>query len=109
MNVAVIFAGGVGARMNSRAVPKQFLEILGEYRDHLVELLRRYGIGKARRVVAGGGTGQQSRHNALNAVAQDCPEDTIVLIHDGVRPLINAELISANIESVVMHGSGITC
>jgi len=135
MNVAVIFAGGVGARMNSRAVPKQFLEIhgkpviihtlahfdahpdidgiaiaiLAEYRDHLVELLRRYGIGKARRVVAGGGTGQQSRHNALNAVAQDCPEDTIVLIHDGVRPLINAELISANIESVVMHGSGITC
>ena len=135
MNVAVIFAGGIGVRMNSRAVPKQFLEIhgkpviihalehfdahpdidgiaiaiLAEYRDHLVELLRRYGIGKARWIVAGGETGQQSRHNALKAVAQDCPEDTIVLIHDGVRPLIHAALISANIESVVMHGSGITC
>jgi 2-C-methyl-D-erythritol 4-phosphate cytidylyltransferase len=45
----------------------------------------------------------------LKAVAQDCPEDTIVLIHDGVRPLIHAALISANIESVIMHGSGITC
>jgi D-ribitol-5-phosphate cytidylyltransferase len=135
MNVAVIFAGGIGVRMNSRAVPKQFLEIhgkpviihalehfeahpdidgiaiaiLAEYRDHLVELLRRYGIGKARWIVAGGETGQQSRHNALKAVAQNCPEDTIVLIHDGVRPLIHAALISANIESVVMHGSGITC
>jgi 2-C-methyl-D-erythritol 4-phosphate cytidylyltransferase len=135
MNVAVIFAGGIGARMNSRAVPKQFLKIhgkpviihtlehfdahpdidglaiaiLAEYRDHLAELLRRHGIGKARWIVAGGETGQQSRHHALKAVAQDCPEDTIVLIHDGVRPLINAALISANIESVVMHGSGITC
>jgi D-ribitol-5-phosphate cytidylyltransferase len=135
MNVAVVFAGGIGVRMNSRAVPKQFLEIhgkpviihvlehfdahpdidgialaiLAEYRDHLVELLRRYGIGKARWIVAGGQTGQQSRHNALKAVAQDCPEDTIVLIHDGVRPLIHAALISANIESVIMHGSGITC
>jgi 2-C-methyl-D-erythritol 4-phosphate cytidylyltransferase len=135
MNVAVIFAGGIGARMNSCAVPKQFLEIhgkpviihtlehfdahpdidgiaiaiLAEYRHHLVELLKRYGIGKAWRIVAGGETGQQSRHNALKAVAEDCPEDTIVLIHDGVRPLINAALISANIESVVMHGSGITC
>jgi D-ribitol-5-phosphate cytidylyltransferase len=135
MNVAVIFAGGIGVRMNSRAVPKQFLEIhgkpviihvlehfdahpdidgiaiaiLAEYRDHLAELLRRYGIGKARWIVAGGQTGQQSRHNALKAIAQDCPEETIVLIHDGVRPLIHAALISANIESVIMHGSGITC
>ncbi len=135
MNVAVIFAGGIGARMNSRAVPKQFLEIhgkpiiihtlehfdshpdidgiaiaiLAEYRDHLEQLLRRYGIGKVRWIVGGGTTGQLSRHNALSAVAQDCPQDTIVLIHDGVRPLINATLVSANIESVVAHGSGITC
>ncbi len=135
MNVAVIFAGGIGARMNSRAVPKQFLEIhgkpiiihtlehfdthpdidgiaiaiLAEYRDHLEKLLRRYGIGKARWIVGGGETGQQSRHNALKAVAADCPQDTVVLIHDGVRPLINAAVVSANIESVVAHGSGITC
>jgi 2-C-methyl-D-erythritol 4-phosphate cytidylyltransferase len=135
MNVAIIFAGGTGVRMNSRAVPKQFLEIHGKpviihtlehfdahpdidgiaiailagYRDHVAELLRRYRIGKCRWIVAGGETGQQSRHNALKAVAEDCPDDTIVLIHDGVRPLINAELISANIENVVMHGSAITC
>lgn len=135
MNVAVIFAGGIGARVNSRTVPKQFLELHGKpviihtlehfdahpgidgiaiailagYRDHLGQLLRRYGIGKARWIVAGGETGQRSRHNALQAVARDCPGNTIVLIHDGVRPLIDAELISANIESVTKHGSGITC
>lgn len=135
MNVAVIFAGGIGTRMNTRATPKQFLEINGkpiiihtlehfeghhdiagiaiaivaDYRDHLTRLLRRYEISKARWLVNGGETGQASRHRALKSVAQDCPEDTVVLIHDGVRPLINAQLISENIKSVVTHGSGITC
>jgi 2-C-methyl-D-erythritol 4-phosphate cytidylyltransferase len=135
VNVAVIFAGGIGSRMNARALPKQFLEIHGKpiivhtlerfeehteidgiaiailpsHREHLVRLLKRYEIGKARWIVDGGQTGQQSRHKALQAVAADCPEDTIVLIHDGVRPLINSQLISDNIESVVLHGSAITC
>lgn len=135
MNVAVIFAGGMGTRMNSRALPKQFLEINGkpiiihtlerfeqhsdldaiavaivpEYRDHLTRLLRRYEITKVRWLVDGGATGQVSRHRALQAVAQDCPEDTVVLIHDGVRPLITEQLISANIESVLTYGSAITC
>lgn len=135
MNVAVIFAGGVGVRMNARSLPKQFLEINGkpiiihtlerfethpdidavaianhpDYHDHLGKLLRRYELTKVRWVVDGGSTGQQSRHNALAAVARDCPDDTVVLIHDGVRPLITAQLIRANIESVRSHGSGITC
>lgn len=135
MNVAVIFAGGVGVRMNARSLPKQFLEIngkpiiihtlehfeghpdidaiaianLADYHDHLRKLLRRYEIKKVRWIVDGGTTGQESRHNALKAVADDCPDDTVVLIHDGVRPLISAELISANIDSVLTNGSGITC
>jgi 2-C-methyl-D-erythritol 4-phosphate cytidylyltransferase len=135
VNVAVIFAGGIGARMNSRAVPKQFLEIHGkpviihtlehfeehpdiaaiaiaivpDYRDHLARLLHRYELAKVRWVVDGGETGQLSRHRALQAVAVDCPADTIVLIHDGVRPLIDADLITRNIASVVAHGSCITC
>jgi 2-C-methyl-D-erythritol 4-phosphate cytidylyltransferase len=135
VNVAVIFAGGIGTRMNSRALPKQFLEINGkpiivhtlehfeahpdidaiavvivaDYRDQLTRLLTRYEIGKVRWVIDGGDTGQVSRHRGLRAVARDCPEDTVVLIHDGVRPLINAQLISDNIASVQTHGSGVTC
>ncbi|PZH12148.1 2-C-methyl-D-erythritol 4-phosphate cytidylyltransferase [Streptomyces sp. NTH33] len=135
MNIALLFAGGIGTRMNSRALPKQFLEIHGkpiiihtlehfeahpdidgiaiailpEYRQHLMKLLKRYEIEKVRWVVDGGKTGQESRHNALKTVAADCPEDAIVLIHDGVRPLIDAKLISANIETVREHGSAITC
>ena len=135
MNIAVIFAGGIGSRMSSKGLPKQFLEssgkpiiihtlehfenhpeidgiaiaILPEWREHLINLVNRYGITKAKWIVDGGETGQASRHNALKAVARDCPKESIVLIHDGVRPLINAKLISDNIQSVVEHGSGITC
>ncbi|MFF2328134.1 MULTISPECIES: 2-C-methyl-D-erythritol 4-phosphate cytidylyltransferase [unclassified Streptomyces] len=135
MNVALLFAGGIGSRMNSRALPKQFLEvqgkpiiihtlehfeahpeidsiaiaILAEYREHMVKLLKRYEIQKVKWIIDGGRTGQESRHRALETVAADCPDDTVVLIHDGVRPLIDAKLISANIESVREHGSAITC
>jgi 2-C-methyl-D-erythritol 4-phosphate cytidylyltransferase len=135
MNVAVIFAGGIGSRMNAKALPKQFLEVHGkpiivhtlehfdehpeidgiaiailpQWRDHLTRLVNRYELSKVKWIVDGGETGQSSRHRALEAVAADCPPDTVVLIHDGVRPLINPQLISENIESVVLHGSAITC
>lgn len=135
MNVAVIFAGGIGSRMNARALPKQFLEVHGkpiiihtlqlfeehpeidgiavailpQYRDHLTRLLNRHEISKVHWIVDGGETGQASRHRALQAVAAECPQNTVVLIHDGVRPLINAQLISENVEGVVLHGSAITC
>lgn len=135
MNVAIIFAGGMGTRMNSRALPKQFLEINGkpiiahtlehfeehpdidaiaiailpEYRQHLAKLLTRYEITKVAWLVDGGATGQESRHRALRAVASNCPDDTVVLLHDGVRPLITAGLISDNIDGVLAHGSAITC
>jgi 2-C-methyl-D-erythritol 4-phosphate cytidylyltransferase len=135
VNVAVLFAGGIGSRMNARALPKQFLEVHGkpiiihtlerfeehpeidgiavailpEYRTHLERLLKRYEITKVSWIVDGGATGQSSRHEALKAVRAACPPDTVVLIHDGVRPLIDAALISANIECVVTNGSAITC
>ena len=136
-NVAVIFAGGMGTRMNSHALPKQFLEIHGkpilvhtlekfenhpdidaialathpDWRAMTEKLLRRHEITKARWVVNGGETGQESRHKALRAVAADVddPGDTLVLLHDGVRPLINDELISANIATATERGNAITC
>ena len=135
MNIALIFAGGVGSRMNSRALPKQFLEIHGKpviihtlehfenhpdidaiavaliagWHEHFRSLLRRFEITKVRWIVEGGATGQASRHRVLQAVAEECDTDSIVLFHDGVRPLINEQLISDNIEAVLAHGSAITC
>ena len=136
-NIAVVFAGGIGSRMNSRALPKQFLEIHGkpilihtlerfeehpdidaialathpDWRSLTEKLIRRHEISKARWVVNGGDTGQESRHKALRAVAADVtdPADTLVLLHDGVRPLINGDLISQNIATAMARGNAITC
>jgi len=136
MNTALIFAGGSGIRMNVKAKPKQFLELNGRaiiihtleyfenhpeidsiciviiesWIDYLKELLERYSFKKVKWIVAGGTTGQESIFNGLQAIYKDCdhPEDCVVLIHDGVRPLINDTLISDNIASVRKFGSAIT-
>jgi 2-C-methyl-D-erythritol 4-phosphate cytidylyltransferase len=137
MNIAVVFAGGIGSRMNSRALPKQFLEVHGkpilvhtlekfenhpeidaialailpEWREHTERMVRRYELTKVRWIVNGGATGQESRHKALRTVAADVTDatDVVVLIHDGVRPLITADLISENIATAREHGNAITC
>jgi 2-C-methyl-D-erythritol 4-phosphate cytidylyltransferase len=135
MNIGVVFAGGVGSRMHSKEKPKQFLEIynkpiiihtlehfeenpdidavviacIEDWIPHLEKLLYKFRIEKVKKVVPGGSTGQLSIYNGLCAakeVAGD--EKSIVLIHDGVRPLINKELLSRNIQCVKEHGSAIT-
>ncbi len=135
MNIGVIFAGGIGQRMKTTKRPKQFLEMHGkpiiiytleifeqhpeidavvvacvqDWIPYLEELLVRFHITKVKKVVPGGDTGQMSIYNGLAAakeVAGD--EKSVVLIHDGVRPLINADVITNNIQSVKEHGSAIT-
>lgn len=135
MNTALIFAGGTGTRMHTKGRPKQFLEVhnkpiiihtiemfdrhpqidsiavvcIESWIDYLKEQLERFGIKKVRWIVPGGSTSQESTRNGLNAIAQDQdPRDTIVLIHDGVRPLITEQLITDNIACVHEHGNAIT-
>ncbi len=136
MNAAVVFAGGVGTRMNTKSVPKQFLELFGKpiiiytlevfqknpevdaicisclasHIDYMKMLCGKFGITKAKWIVPGGATGQESIFNGLNAVYNDHPEDdTIVLVHDGVRPNIQVELVSENIKAVKEFRSAISC
>ncbi len=135
MNIGVIFAGGIGQRMKTTKRPKQFLEMHGkpiiiytleifeqhpeidaivvacvqDWIPYLEELLARFHITKVKKVVPGGDTGQMSIYNGLAAakeVAGD--EKSGVLIPDGVRPLINADVLTNNIQSVKEHGSAIT-
>lgn len=134
MNNVLIFAGGAGRRMNSRSKPKQFLKLYGKeiiihtlenfqnhpevdnivvvcikgWVDHLQKLLAQYGIDKVRLIVAGGKTGQESIYNGLRALSDFAPEDSIVLVHDGVRPFVTDTLISDCIKSVKKNGSAIT-
>lgn len=134
MTTALIFAGGTGKRMNSRAKPKQFLDIHGkpviiytleqfEYHDEidsiviacleswigeLETMLQRFGITKATKIVPGGATGHDSICNGLVAMRETTANDDIVLIHDGVRPLITEGVISDNIDAVRRYGCAIT-
>lgn len=133
MTNALIFAGGSGVRMNNAAKPKQFLQLYGkeiiihtleQFQNHqqvdavcvvcieswigfLQSLVRQYGLSKVRWIVPGGKTGQESIFNGLSTLHEHCPEDSIVLVHDGVRPLVSGKLISDCIESVKQYGSGI--
>lgn len=135
MVTALIFAGGTGKRMNTRSKPKQFLEIHGkpviiytlehfeyheqvdsivtvcikEYIEELKGLLRRFGITKVKKIVSGGDTGHDSIYQGLLAMDGFANKDDIILIHDGVRPLIDEELITLNIDAVKKYGNAITC
>ncbi|CNK67423.1 2-C-methyl-D-erythritol 4-phosphate cytidylyltransferase [Streptococcus agalactiae] len=134
MNIGVIFAGGVGRRMNTKGKPKQFLEVHGkpiivhtidifqnteaidavvvvcvsDWLDYMNNLVERFNLTKVKAVVAGGETGQMSIFKGLEAAEQLATDDAVVLIHDGVRPLINEEVINANIKSVKETGSAVT-
>jgi 2-C-methyl-D-erythritol 4-phosphate cytidylyltransferase len=78
------------------------------YISDLQSLLKRFGITKITNIVPGGSTGHDSIYCGLNAINKYSKKGDIVLIHDGVRPLITEELISANIQTVRDYGAAIT-
>ena len=129
MNTALIFAGGSGTRMNSKSLPKQFLVIYGKpiiihtlekfekcddidqiivvilpgWEKELENLIQRFHIKKVKKIVSGGNSGQESIYNGLKEV-----KDGIVIIHDGVRPFINKDIIKQNITYANNYGAAIT-
>ena len=72
------------------------------------KLLVKYGIDKVKWIVPGGQTGQHSIYNGLCELEKHVEKESIVLVHDGVRPFINDKLINDCIESVKKFGSAIT-
>ena len=138
MNIAVIFAGGSGTRMNTKSRPKQFLDLNGKpiiiytielFDNHpdidgivvvcleswipfLQKMLKKFEISKVVRVIPGGVSGQDSIFKGLCAAEEYAKdqkdENVIVLIHDGVRPLITEDTITDNINKVKECGSCIT-
>ena len=138
MNIPIIFAGGSGTRMNTKSRPKQFLDLNGKpiiiytielFDNHpdidgiivvcleswipfLQKMLKKFEITKVVRVIHGGVSGQDSIFKGLCAAEEYAKEqndnNTIVLIHDGVRPLITEDTITDNINMVKKCGSCIT-
>lgn len=134
-NIAVIFAGGSGKRMNTVSRPKQFLELQGKpiiiytlelFDTHpeidgivvvcieswipfLKKQFKKFEITKVIDIVPGGETGQDSIYYGLICAHKHFQENSYVLIHDGVRPLITQQTITDNIKTVKEKGNCITC
>lgn len=132
MNVALLTAAGSGNRMHGD-IPKQFLKIrnkpliiytmevfernpqidailvvtLDAWKDFVWTCARQYGITKLRWVVTGGTTGQESIENGVRELAKVCDPDTVVMVHDGNRPLVSDDIIGDSLSVFEKYGSAV--
>lgn len=132
-NVALIIAGGIGARMN-QDIPKQFLSVndkpvivytmecfqnhpdidsiyvacLSGWTDILAAYAKQFNITKLKRIVEGGKNGQDSIRNGVYAISEDYNDDDLIMIHDAIRPMLSADIISDNIVKCKQYGNAIT-
>lgn len=134
MNIALIIAGGSGARMQ-QDIPKQFLNVndkpvviytleafqkhpnideivvvcLEGWQEILRAYARQFGIAKLSNIVVGGENGQRSIYNGIMDIyKRHNSEKDIVLIHDAIRPLVDQDIISDSIRVCREYGNSIT-
>lgn len=133
MNIAIIVAGGVGTR-TGQYIPKQFINVfdkpiiiytLEKFQIHkeidaievvclegwekvLQTYALQYGIAKLQWVIPGGVSSQESIYKGLQNLRDKCSAEDIVIIHDGIRPMVNRDIISACILSCERYGNGVS-
>lgn len=132
-NIALLIAGGSGNRMH-QDIPKQFLTVnerpvivytLEAFEKHpeidaiavvciegweqvLWAYSKQFNISKLKYVVAGGKNGQDSIRNGVYELEKHYSPEDIVLIHDAIRPMVSAEIISDNIRVAREFGNAVT-
>lgn len=132
MNIGLIIAGGSGQRMH-QDIPKQFITVnekpvivytLEAFQEHaeidsiavvcidgwehvLRAYAKQFNITKLDYVIPGGENGQGSIRNGVYELAKHFKEDDIVLIHDAIRPMVSAEIISDCIVKTKKYGCAI--
>ena len=132
-NIALIIAGGSGNRMH-QDIPKQFITVnekpvivytLEAFEKHpeidsivvvciqgweqvLWAYAKQFNITKLQCIVPGGENGQSSIRNGVFELEKKFDKDDLVLIHDAIRPLVSAEIISDNIRVANQYGNAIT-
>ena len=132
-NISLIIAGGTGNRMH-QDIPKQFITVnerpvivytLEAFEKHpeidaiavvciegwdhiLWAYAKQFNISKLKHVVPGGTNGQDSIRNGVLELEKHYDKDDLVLIHDAIRPMVTAEIISDNIRVAREHGNAIT-
>ena len=133
MNIALIIAGGSGSRMG-QDIPKQFINVYDKpiliytlegfqnhpmidaievvcidgWHDVLWAYAHQFNITKLKWVVSGGNTGQESIRNGVYHLETDAKEDDIVVIHDGIRPLVDETVLTDVIVKAKKYGNGVT-
>ena len=133
MNIAVIIAGGVGSRMG-QDLPKQFINVydkpvliytLESFQKHpqvdAIELVcidgwheivwayaKQFNITKLKWIVSGGKTGQESIRNGVYGLEGKANPDDNIIIHDGIRPLVEPSVLSDVISKCSQYGNAVT-
>lgn len=133
MTVAIVIAGGVGARME-QSIPKQFISIndkpiliytleaferhpkidaievvcIDGWHDMLWAYAKQFHIQKLKWVVSGGNSGQESIRNGVYGLRDICVPDDTVVIHDGIRPLVDESVLSDVIVKCEQYGNAVT-
>ncbi len=133
MITALLIAGGSGHRMG-QSIPKQFINVydkpiiiytlegfqrhpqidaievvcLDGWHDVLRAYAKQFGITKLKWVVAGGETGQESIRNGVFFLEDKLSPDDVVIIHDGIRPLVEESVLSDVIMKCRRYGNAVT-
>lgn len=134
MNIALIIAGGVGARMQ-QAIPKQFMTVfdkpiiaytMEKFEKHpaidviavvclegweniLLSYAKQYNITKLKHIISAGKVGQESIKNGIFELEKYYSGDSVVLVHDAIRPMVSADIISDCIAVTKKNGNAIVC
>lgn len=133
VNIGLLIAGGSGNRMH-QDIPKQFITVndrpvivytLEAFEKHpeidaiavvciegweqvLWAYAKQFNITKLKYIVPGGKNGQDSIRNGVYELEKHFVSEDIVLIHDAIRPMVSAEIISDNIRVARKYGNAIT-
>ena len=132
MNIALIIAGGVGNRMG-QDIPKQFINVydkpviiytleafqkhpsideiyvvcLDGWHDILRAYAKQFSITKLKDILSGGNSAQESIRNGVMGIKNVSDNDNII-IHDGVRPLVDDYVLSDIITKCNEFGNAVT-
>lgn len=133
MNIAIVIAGGSGQRMG-QDIPKQFIHVydkpvliytlesfqmhplidaievvcLEGWRDVLRAYAKQFNISKLKWIVSGGVSGQESIRNGVYNLEHKVDDTDIIVIHDGIRPLVDESVLTDVLRKAEQYGNAVT-
>ncbi len=132
-NIAIIIAGGIGSRMH-QDIPKQFINVYDKpvliytlegfqrhpqideiyvvcidgWHDILWAYARQFNIDKLKDVISGGASAQESIRNGVYYLEGRAGDDDIVIVHDGIRPMVDETVLTDIIIKASKFGNAVT-